>query len=234
MVNVFSYCIHGAHDKYCLGLIKNLEQIAIFYPDFETHIAVGNDVPDHYIQKYRAFKNTKLTIHSDITGGRLMSYRFFPIDNPDVDIMMSRDADSRLTERDRWCIDQFLQSDYTIFTIRDHYYHCTQLMGGQWGMRRIHGFSMQSAYDIFKRSCAHIDGMQNDQDFIREYIYNIYNTQCVAYNTSSHTYPGETALPISIPRKDIYDFCGNVILFKNDPITGELVEYFEWSIHGKV
>lgn len=233
MVNVFSYCIYGSQDKYCLGLIKNLEQIAISYPDFETHIAVGNDVPDHYIQKYKEFNNTKLTIHSDITGGRLMSYRFFPLDDPGVEVMMSRDADSRLTERDRWCIDQFLQSDYKIFTIRDHKNHGTQLMGGQWGMRRIHGFSMQTAYDIFKRSYAQIDRVQNDQDFIRGYIYNVYKTQCVAY-TSCYTYPGETAKPIAIPRKDIYDFCGNVILFKNDPDTGELIEYPIYSIHGKV
>jgi hypothetical protein len=229
MVNVFSYCIYGSQDKYCLGLIKNLEQIAIFYPDFETHIAVGNDVPDHYIQKYKEFKNTKLTIYSDITGGRLMSYRFFPIDNPEVDLMLSRDADSRLTERDRWCIDQFLKSDYQLFTIRDHIYHERELMGGQWGMRRLPKFSMQSAYDIFKAMYSNVDRYYSDQDFIRDYIYRPNVTQCVAY-TSCYTYPGETALPIAIPRRDIYDFCGNVILFRKDPVTSELVEYFEWSI----
>jgi hypothetical protein len=75
----FSYCVYGNQKKYCLGMVKNLEQIRELFPLYTVVIYLGNDVPQEYIDQYSSFDNVKL-IHHDFTGGRLMAYRYFVLE----------------------------------------------------------------------------------------------------------------------------------------------------------
>lgn len=212
--HVFSYCIYGSDPKYCRGMIKNLEQIKTLFPTFETWIHCGNDVPIDYIEKYKSFNNVKLIFHSE-TGGRLMSYRFFSIDYPNVSLMIIRDADSRFHYRDIWCIRSFMSSNYNVFTIRDHPYHGRKIMGGQWGMKRIEKINIQKGYEDFKVNYDNLDKYRSDQDFIDKSVYDNPNTNMVAYGMKFN-FNKETTIDIGISRKTPYDFCGNVILFDKD------------------
>jgi hypothetical protein len=213
MASVFSFCIYGAKPIYCEGMVRNLEAIARHYPTFETHIFAGNDVPTGYLKKYESFPG--VTLHrSNLTGGRLMCHRFFAIDLTGVEIMHVRDADSRLTERDRWCIDDFNSSFFKVYSIRDHTHHNREIMGGLWGMRRIPGFDVTNAYLEFASTCHDVDAYQSDQNFLRNFIYRKFASSFLAY-TPSWAFPGENHRRIPLARNDIYDFCGNVILPEN-------------------
>lgn len=220
--HVFSYCIFGTNEKYCKGMLKNLVQIKDLFPLFEIWIHCGNDVPKEYIEKYNTFKNVKL-IHYDITGGRLMSHRFFTIDSPDVSLMIVRDADSRFEDRDIWCMKEFIKSSYNAYTIRDHQYHNRKIMGGQWGMKKIKDINIQDSYETFKTEYKHIDNYRSDQDFIDKYIYNNNSVNFIAFS-GFYKFEKETTVLIGIPRKTEYDFCGNVVLFDKD---GN--EYYEFK-----
>lgn len=231
MKHVFSYCIYGSNLKYTHGLLKNLEQIRAYYPSFEIWIAVGSDVPPTYIERYAAFPNVKLT-HYPFTGGRLMTYRFFPIDSPDVACMIVRDADSRFSDRDHECIRRFLESDYTVFTIRDHYYHRCPIMGGQWGIKRTsldREFNLEAAYHAVKESLTKdcgVDAYDTDQYFTRHYIYPKYGARMIAFTSVRYVFSNlETCADITPPRKDDTDFCGNVYDFRPAANQDEFEEY---------
>lgn len=235
MVNIFSYCIYGANPKYVEGIIKNLEQIRDHYPTFHTWIVVGNDVPPEYIEKYKSFPNVKLT-HFPLTGGRLMTYRFFPIDDQSVECMIVRDADSRITERDRECIKRFLESEHTVYTIRDHFYHKCPIMGGQWGIKRTplyNQFQFELEYHVVKDSLTKdcgVDAYDTDQYFTRHYIYPKYGSSMIAFTSVTYEFSQiETIEEITPPRKDDTDFCGNVFEFKcNDEGVLEEYPYFKY------
>lgn len=62
-MNIFSFCIYGKDKKYCQGLIKNIEIINEFYPRFKIYVAVGNNVPEEYIDKYKKYTNVILNFH---------------------------------------------------------------------------------------------------------------------------------------------------------------------------
>lgn len=49
-----------------------------------------------------------------------MMYRFLTLDEDDVELMMVRDADSRIHVRDRYTIHEFVKSDHKAHAIRDH------------------------------------------------------------------------------------------------------------------
>lgn len=210
MKRAFSFCIYGDSRTYLEGLLKNLVAISALYPSFEKHIYAGCDISEAFIDACESFSSTY--VHRlPFTGGRLMSCRFLAIDLPNIELMIVRDADSRITARDRWCIDDFIASDFELFTIRDHKFHYREIMGGLWGMRRIPGFSMQAAYAEFTAATRDLDRYQSDQDFLRNFIYRRYRESILIYSPT-WAFPGETCRKISLERNGPHDFCGNVII----------------------
>lgn len=224
---VLSYCVFGTQDKYCLGMVKNLEQIKVLFPSYEIWIGIGNDVPQNYIDIYKSYSNVKLT-HFNCNKGRLTAYRLFPIDDPTIEIVFTRDADSRFSDRDIWCMNQFINSDYKIFTIRDHIFQTSKLQLGQTGFRNLGNLNVRAQYMAFLKTIGtDIDYYYNDQQFANDYIYDKFHNNIVAF-TPYAKYPGEIVCNIDIARKSDTDFCGNVYLF--DEHGNECVEF---SIHGK-
>lgn len=213
-MKIFSFCIFGVFKKYCLGLVRNIEQISALFPGWEIWITVGNDVPVEYLQKYQSFANVRL-FPQTFTGGRLMSHRFFFIDDPTVEIMLVRDSDSRMTPRDKWCIDEFLNGPYKLFTIRDHHYHTREIMGGQWGIKKFTDTPwMKEAYNTFCKSFESIDAYESDQIFLKTFVYNQHKDKFIAFSTTLFYSSGEAHKVITMPRKDEHDFCGNVVSFR--------------------
>jgi hypothetical protein len=217
---IFSYCLYGNMKKYCLGMIQNLEQIKIYFPEFETYIHIGNDVPDHYKNKIKEYQNVKL-FEYDYTGVVLMTTRFFNVDDDDVDVMILRDADSRFTERCLWTINDFLISKYKIFTVRDHAYHVSKIMGGQSGFKNIK-LCLKELYE--KEWRKNNTKYWDDQSFLNELVYIRFIEELIVY-TDSIIFPGENVKKIEVERKDNTDFCGNVINYNDND-----VEYFEFSL----
>lgn len=44
-----------------------------------------------------------------------------------------RDSDSRLNARDRFAVEEWIESKKNIHSIRDHIHHCNPMNGGMWG-----------------------------------------------------------------------------------------------------
>jgi hypothetical protein len=208
---IFSFCIYGDNPKYCLGMIKNLEQINELFPEFYTYITLGNNVSKEYIEKYKTFKNVKL-IDTEFNNGRLMSYRFFPIDDEDVEVMFVRDADSRFGDRDIWCINHFINSSYNLFTIRDHTGHYMPLMGGLWGVKKMKNLNIRIRYKLFIKSYKDIDGYSNDQNFLSKFVYDNFKSHLIVYG-KFNKFEGENCIEVPIPYKNDEDFMGNAYDF---------------------
>jgi hypothetical protein len=110
MVLAFSFCIYNGYNPlYYVGLLENIELIQKHFPEAFIYIYIGNDVPDWYVIELRVRKNVILRFTGE-TGPRNMIHRFFAIDEPEVDIMLVRDADSRVHWKDRWAIREFLNT----------------------------------------------------------------------------------------------------------------------------
>lgn len=224
MVNVFSFCIYGSLKKYCEGLSRNLSIINKHFSDFEIWIYYGNDVPSSYLQIYKQFNNTKL-IQTHETGARLMVYRFYPIDDPKVDIMFSRDADSRINDRDIFVIKEFIKSPYSFHIVRDHPYHGMRIMGGICGMKRdCIDFSVETKYNQWiSMNPNMIDNYQTDQIFMMIFVYPKIKNNVLIHSDISF-FGDEVITPIEY-QKTSTNFIGNVVLFDK---KGE--EYYEFRI----
>lgn len=207
---VFSYCVFGNQKKYCLGMIKNLEQIKNLFSDYYVFIYLGNDVPQEYIDQYKSFQNVTL-IQRNYTGLVLTIERFLCVDD-NFYVVFVRDADSRFGDRDMWCIRNFLDSKFNICTIRDHKLHGRELLAGHTAIKHMAHISIQKNLTEFISKTRNINYYQNDQDFIIEYIFHKNKKDVIAYS-EYHNFGEGSNMKIPLPRKSNEDFCGNVYLF---------------------
>jgi hypothetical protein len=100
-----------------------------------------------------------------------MFWRFYAAD--DADIMISRDCDSRISERDRAAVTEWLASGKQFHIIRDHPAHSTQILGGMWGAYKGVIPNMRELVAKWYSSQVRSNYWQIDQNFLAQVIYPI-------------------------------------------------------------
>ena len=134
-----SYSLWGNNPIYCIGAIKNMNQIKEIYPDWQMIIYYDNTVPEQYIQELKDGG----VICVDVTGESYgMFWRFFTADLPDCEYVIFRDCDSRLSIREKAAVDEWILSKKSIHVMRDHPAHRIPygntglgILGGMWGIK---------------------------------------------------------------------------------------------------
>jgi len=173
MVHAFSFCLYGPPKSlYYQGLLENIQLIQQHFPDWVTYVYLGSDVSQSFEDTLRSYASVRIR-RTGLSNFDNRMFRYFAIDEDDVELMMVRDADSRIHERDRWAIHDFLnKSTYLVHAIRDHPEHSVPMLAGLWGIRKSAGLYMRKEYEDFKKTpkpCSYGE----DQCFLTEKVYNV-------------------------------------------------------------
>ena len=196
-MKVFSFCIYGNERNYYEGLLENIQIIREYFPEFEIYVYKGICDPDWI------FENCKV-IETEREGAINMLYRYLPLTFSDIGFV--RDADSRIYERDRWCIREFLKSSKNYHIIRDHFYHKEPIMGGIFGWKKSLEIDLGLDATII---------YSEDMSYLKTHLYPLITSDCLVH-TNNHAFCGEYVELITIIHSDKYDFVGNVI-WNNKP-----------------
>jgi hypothetical protein len=136
-----------------------------------------------------------------------MIHRFYAIDEDEVDLMMVRDADSRIHWKDRWAIRQFVnQPNFVAHIIRDSKVHNVRMPGGLWGIRKSAGIRIRDEYDMFLKNVRD-HGAGYDQSFLAERIYPRILGNILVNHSYGLSYPGETGVEFPFAWSN-ETFCG--------------------------
>lgn len=213
MVSAFSFCLYGPENpRYYTTLLENLTLIASHFHDWNTFVYLGADVPQSYIDSLSTYPNV-LVRYTGILGQENMIHRLFAIDEPNVDLMIVRDADSLIHWKDRWAIRQFVkQTECIAHTIRDKDVHGARIMGGLFGLRKSAGISMRKHFDDFKSQTDLMAGHTRgaDQYFLREYIYPLVLPNLLVHRSKlAPEFPGETVVLFPFEWNEL-TYCGRV------------------------
>lgn len=168
---------------------------------------MGDDAREDLIAPMRNHPNTHW-IPTGCKGANNMVWRFFAIDDPRVETIHVRDADSRCHVRDRWCINEFMKSDYLAYTIRDNPGHQIRMMGGLWGCRKL-PFSIRNVYLRSRHELLSIQPeFGYDQDFLAKFVWPLVRNSFASYGYAK-VEPEEHYTPIdpSLPQRP---YCGMV------------------------
>jgi hypothetical protein len=219
-MNVFSFCLYGDKDKYCLGLIENIKIIQEYFPTWKIFVYHANDVPNEIMEKIKEYKNI-LVRPTRVDGPINMIHRFYAIDEPAVETMIVRDADSRINARDRWTINQWLNSGKGAHIIRDHPYHNAYIMGGMWGIHKyLLKTTINSLFEKYRNQHKNLHG--EDQFFLQRVIYPLISKDAL-YHCCIQKTLNEIITPIPFPVVN-GEFIGQVVEYDNmrNPIPNHI------------
>ena len=209
---VVSFCLYGKEPKYTKGMIENIQLIQKHLSDYEVWVYMGCDVKKSVKDEIKRYKNVRV-FETRMTGPLLMCYRLFAIDYPSVSIAFSRDADSRVTERDVHCMREFELSDKSFHVIRDHIWHKCRILIGMCGMKstlkKVLKHGIQGLYNQFRSSFQDKKlEYGSDTIFGEEYLYPKIKDDILVHS-SMVGFKGEDVKLIP-PLKDKQNFIGNV------------------------
>jgi hypothetical protein len=129
MLKVISFCLYGEDPKYHAGMRANIALAKEHYPGWEVWI-YADGVYNSCVGAKRLYQM------ADSKGASGMFWRPLAAFEPDVEVAIFRDADSRLNAREAAAVNEWLDSDYKYHSIHDHRHHALHpLLGGMWGVR---------------------------------------------------------------------------------------------------
>ena len=134
-MNAVAFCLYGDNPKYLEGMLQNAWLMPRIYPGWECHVWVDvGTIPKKIVHD---LAKLGCQIHVMQLGWRQrMFYRFLIHDVPGVERYLIRDADSRISPRERRCVHEWIRSGKILHTIHDHPYHQRPIQGGMFGIWR--------------------------------------------------------------------------------------------------
>lgn len=203
--NVISFSLWGRNNFYWLGGIANAKLIPEIYPEFtgRFYIDVNSIIPE-YVKQLKDLGSEVVEVNDPRGSYSGMFWRFLPCSDPEVDIMLSRDCDSRVNPKERACYENWIKTDSNFFTIHDNLEHNIEILGGMWGCKCHILRDMKQLIDQF--GCFHRYGI--DQQFLQKMVWPRVKDTVIDYGTF-FKYAKERTRPFP-PHKSIapQTYCG--------------------------
>jgi hypothetical protein len=192
-------------------MIQNIQLIGTHYPDWKVYLYMSPDVDASFVEQVQRYPNVVAKMTGKM-GGINRLERLFAIDDPDVETMFVRDADSRVHWKDRWAINDFLSKPHFVaHGIRDHNEHNARMMAGMWGIHKSAGVGVRDLFEMFQRNPIDLgygkDGV--DQSFLGSYIYPCVKSKLLIHYSNNRALSGEHV--VEFPFQFTENFhCGKV------------------------
>ena len=131
---VVSFSVYGDDFVYSSGAIANAVAVRQFFPGWIARFYVEDPVADRLGDRLLALGAEVVGMQrkGNVDG---MFWRFLAAGDDDVDAVVVRDVDALVCPRNKFAVDEWLQSGKDFHIIRDHPHHCHLILGGLWGVR---------------------------------------------------------------------------------------------------
>ena len=185
MKKIVSYSLYNQRPKDMINAIINCLLMPHIYPDWVARFYIDDTVHPNLVTILKSFEYVEVVTMPTHRGSEAMLWRFLPAGEWDT-VMISRDADSWISVREKVCVDQWLAGVKNFHIIRDHCYHSQKVMGGMWGTRNYILPKMAEEVEKFSKSNTY------DQGFLADVIYpNITHDLIVHYGHPQYNFHGK-------------------------------------------
>jgi hypothetical protein len=200
MKKIISFCVWGNNPKYCIGAIKNAILAKQIYPDWICRYHCDKSVPKDIIEKLKNLDNVEILMFENCNNWKFTTSRLFSLDDPNIEYIIFRDTDSRLSYREKAAVDEWILSGKSAHIMKDHPWHGSfPILAGMFGLKcgivkniadKLNNFQINEQYHY-------------DQIFINNEIYPFIKNDCVIHDEIFEKKP--------FPTKRVnYEFVGEV------------------------
>jgi GR25 family glycosyltransferase involved in LPS biosynthesis len=199
---VISFVIWNDIPRYNVGLLRNLKLAKKFYPDFISYIYVHYpSVNKKLFQTIEnEFSNIKIIKKFDekIRMKRFMLFRLEPYLEEDVDILLSRDIDTKIQPKEVLAVYDWINSNRSLHIMRDHPQHFPRILGGMFGIRcrQIPKLDLINEIESFyEKNGEYVD----DQEFLNIFLYQKIKPYDRMIHDEIKKYEGNECLNYALP-----------------------------------
>lgn len=185
MKKIVSYSLYNSRPKDIINAIINCLLMPKIYPGWVARFYIDDTILSCIEKLLRTFEYVEVVTMPRHRGSEAMLWRFLPAAEYNT-VMISRDADSWISVREKVCVDQWLEGKKNFHIIRDHCYHSQKIMGGMWGVRNYILPKMNEEVERFSENNSY------DQGFLADVIYpNITHDLIVHYGHPQYNFEGQ-------------------------------------------
>ena len=200
MKKVISFCLWGQNSHYVIGAILNADIAEKEWPDWVCRFYISPNVPKEAVDELKSRSNVEVVEMKEDESWNAMFWRFFAASDPEVDVAIFRDTDSRINPRDKAAVDEWLSSNKAGHIIRDNCQHGWEMCGGAWGVRNGKlSFLEKSIKEFDLKETMNKHGI--DQIYLSREIYGILHGDVYVHDDWFPDFlPHEEKHPFPIPR----------------------------------
>lgn len=198
MSRIIAFSLYGTDRMYYVGMLRNCELAPKIYPEWKVWVYVSSEVGPDWIKQIKDRGGKVIKGEEELKGypvgkniGHLGAFwRFLPARDPDTEVLISRDADSRLNVRERAAVDVWLASGMKFHSMRDHYnHHYHYFMAGMWGVKgHLDVLELLKGYPL--------DGHKGeDQEWQKARLWPIAKNSCMEHGINGQPFPPHDSYP---------------------------------------
>jgi hypothetical protein len=214
MRKALSFSLWGNDPKYVVGMRKNIELAARYYPGWEVWVCTT--------EEHRDFECDRKIVYDFDAMPDSLFWRIKIATYDFLDIVCIRDADSRISARERDAVAEWEESETALHVMRDHPAHGAPIMGGMWGCRptllpegfrdNLTRYRMDLRMDgADKRETQPYEGRfgwMSDQPFLTAALWDVVPAHDRMVHDDYKRYEG--ARNFRVPKTTAMDFVGQV------------------------
>lgn len=205
MKDVIAYSLWGDHPMYWQGALRNIEQSKKYFPGWICRFYIDKNCKPELIDIIKG-DNVEVVLVDSKDSFHGMFWRFWAAEDPNVDVFLSRDCDSRFSDRELLAINEWLSSDKDFHIMRDHPYHTVAILGGMWGCRN--GIMRKIGLSNLIENWGKYERKGIDQDFLGQVIYPLVKDTSMEHSEFNLRFGGEIK-PFPHIRKN-YEYVGDI------------------------
>jgi len=214
---IISFSLWGNNPRYLIGAKRNIEEARRVYPDWKCRFYIDDSVNMDHARSLHDMGSEVYKVNN-LRRYHGMFWRFLPASDPTVDVVIVRDADSRVNEREAAAVSEWLDSDYGFHILRDHPHHVQVILGGLWGAKRG---VIPNIGELINR-WGHFNNKGIDQVFLEHAVFPIIKNNYLAHDDDNanrqnkliNVKPFPTHAPLQLPSlcklTGTKNFCGSI------------------------
>ncbi len=203
--NIVAFSLWGDHPMYWVGALRNIEQIKKYFPNWICRFYIDKNCKTELVDTIKG-DNVEVVLVESKDNFHGMFWRFWASEDENVDIFLSRDCDSRFSNREILAIREWLKSDKDFHIMRDHPYHTVPILGGMWGCRN--GLMRKIGLSNLIENWGKYERKGIDQDFLGQVIYPLVKDTSMEHSEFNLRFGGEIK-PFPHIRKN-YEYVGDI------------------------
>ncbi|MFM9105797.1 MAG: FkbM family methyltransferase [Chloroflexota bacterium] len=195
---VIAFSLYGSYLTYVVGAIMNAQLARQHYPEFTCRFYHDSSVPRWTLDILGRMDHVELV---DMTGRAdeypPMFWRFLAAADPEIDIYLCRDTDSRFSARERAAVNEWLASGQRYHIMRDHPLgHGNPIVGCMWGCR---GGALREIERLIRDSGPHENRYGTDEQFLWDVVYPMATASMLVHDEHYQIEPDDFAFKRRFP-----------------------------------